>query len=229
MKPPELEAVELSRTIDAPQGARPLLHSVAFRLEAGQVLAVVGPSGAGKSTLLRLLNRLDEPTGGTLLLAGVDYRNIPPRELRRQIGMVMQRPYLFEGTVAANVAYGPAQHGITLEPPRIEELLAQVGMNGYAERDAATLSGGEAQRVSIARALANEPRVLLLDEPTSALDPDAKQAVEALLATVVRERHATCVWVTHDLEQARRVAGLVMRIEAGQAVAFGTPQELIHA
>ena len=102
-------------------------------------------------------------------------------------------------------------------------------MQGFAERDAATLSGGEAQRVSIARALANEPEILLLDEPTSALDPEAKEAVERLLATLVRERHATCVWVTHDVAQAMRVADLVLRIEAGEAVALGTPEEMLHA
>jgi UDP-glucose/iron transport system ATP-binding protein len=129
---------------------------------------------AGKSSFLRLLNRLDEPTGGTVLLDGVDYHQIPPRELRRTVGLVTQRPFLFAGTVHQNVGFGPRQRGDTISDARTEELLARVGLSGYANRDVANLSGGEAQRVSLARALANSPRVQLLDEPTSALDDDAK-------------------------------------------------------
>ncbi len=224
-----LEAVHLSRILNTPDGPKPLLRDVSFRLSRGQTLAVLGPSGAGKSTLLRLLNRLDEPSSGQVLLNGQDYRQLDPRQLRRRMGMVMQRPYLFAGTVTANVGYGPAQEGLTLSTAKIADLIDQVGMSGFANRDVSNLSGGEAQRISIARALANEPEILLLDEPTSALDTDAKQAIENLLATLVRERHATSVWVTHDLEQARRVAGLVLKIDAGEAVALGTPQELLHA
>lgn len=206
-----------------------MLRDVNFRLERGQVLAVTGPSGAGKSTLLRLLNRLDEPTSGQILLHGRDYRELEPAQLRRQIGMVMQRAFLFPGTTAMNIAYGPLQHGIPMKGDRVEALLEHVGMGGYAAREVATLSGGEAQRISIARALANEPDVLLLDEPTSALDEASKQGVERLLATIVRERHATCVWVTHDVAQARRVADLVLRMEAGQAVALGPAKEMLDA
>lgn len=225
-----LQTIGLSRTIEhAADGSKSLLRDVDFRLERGQVLAVTGPSGAGKSTLLRLLNRLDEPTSGQILLHGRDYRELEPTQLRRQIGMVMQRAYLFPGTAAMNIAYGPLQHGVAMTGDQVNALLEHVGMVGYEDRDAATLSGGEAQRISIARALANEPEVLLLDEPTSALDETSKHGVESLLATVVRERHATCVWVTHDLAQARRVADLVLRLEAGQAVALGPAKEMLDA
>ncbi len=229
MDRPVLQVLDVSRVLDTPDRPTLLLRGVSFDLGRGQVLAVLGPSGAGKSTLLRMLNRLDEPSGGKLLLDGEDYRHIEPGKLRRRIGMIMQRPYLFPGTVAMNVKYGPAQAGVTLSVSQVEDLLEQVGMAGYAERDVATLSGGEAQRISIARALANQPEILLLDEPTSALDPQAKEGVERLLAGLVRERHATCVWVTHDLAQAARVADLVLRIEAGEAVAWGTPQEVLNA
>jgi putative ABC transport system ATP-binding protein len=229
VSPPIFEVVQLSRAIDSAAGSMLLLGGVSFRLGRGQVLAVLGPSGAGKSTLLRLLNRLDEPSAGEVLLHGEDFRSLDPRALRRRIGMVMQRPFLFPGTARFNIAYGPAQHGISLSTAQVADLLRQVGLAGYADRDVATLSGGEAQRISIARALANEPEVLLLDEPTSALDPEAKESIERLLAELVRERHATCVWVTHDLAQAARVADLVLKIEAGKAIAFGTPQELLHA
>jgi putative ABC transport system ATP-binding protein len=226
---PVLETRRLCRAIGAPGGLKALLRDVTFRLGSGEVLAVLGPSGAGKSTLLRMLNRLDEPSSGKVLLHGKDFREFDPRELRRRIGMVMQRPYLFPGTAAMNVGYGPAQRGAPLEDAALLGLIAQVGMSGYADHDVATLSGGEAQRISIARALANEPEVLLLDEPTSALDDASRQGVEALLASLVRERHATCVWVTHDVAQARRVADMVLKIEAGKSVALGTPQEILRA
>lgn len=224
-----LEARDLSRTLDQPGGPKSLLRDVSFRLDQGQVLAVLGPSGAGKSTLLRLLNRLDEPTSGAVLLQGVDTREMDPRTLRRRVGMVMQQAYLFPGAAAANVRYGPAQHGIILSNAQVADLIQQVGMAGYEDRDVATLSGGEAQRISIARALANQPEVLLLDEPTSALDDVSKQEIEHLLATLVHERNMTCVWVTHDVAQARRVADVVLKLEAGHAIAFGTSQEQLHA
>ena len=228
--PAVLEAIALSRTVeDVREGPKSLLRNIDFRLEQGQVLAVIGPSGAGKSTLLRLLNRLDEPTSGQLLLQGKDFREIEPAQLRRRIGMVMQRAYLFPGTVAFNIRYGPAQHGVSLEHDQVEALLEHVGMSGYAERDVATLSGGEAQRISIARALANHPEVLLLDEPTSALDDTSKAGVERLLAMIVRERETTCVWVTHDLAQTRRVADLVLSMRDGHAVALGPPAQVLDA
>ncbi|MHB8302585.1 MAG: ABC transporter ATP-binding protein [Acidobacteriaceae bacterium] len=230
MGPAVLETVSLSRAVeDAAGGEKTLLRDISFRLQRGHVLAILGPSGAGKSTLLRLLNRLDEPTCGQVLLDGQDYRELEPAVLRRRVGMVMQRAYLFPGTVSSNVAYGPAQQGRTLGPAQIGALLEQVGMDGYADRNVATLSGGEAQRISVARALANEPEVLLLDEPTSALDETAKQGVEGLLARIARERHATCVWVTHEVAQARRVADRVLRMDAGRIVAAGTTEELLDA
>ena len=162
------------------------------------MLAITGASGSGKTSLLRLLNRLDEPTSGTVFVEGTDYRKIAPRELRRKLGMVTQRPFLFPGSVADNLRFGPAQRGETLQPDLIAELLAQVGLKDYAGRDVANLSGGEAQRVSVARTLANSPLALLLDEPTSALDQAAKLEVESAIQKVMRDRQLACVMVTHD-------------------------------
>jgi putative ABC transport system ATP-binding protein len=143
--------------------------------------------------------------------------------------MVMQRAYLFPGTVAENVAFGPQQHGQIMSSEEIEHLLAQVGLSGYASRDALTLSGGEAQRVAITRALANQPEVLLLDEPTSALDEISRRGVETLLESLVRQRHLTCVWVTHSIEQARTMADKVIAIDAGRIAAYGSAAEVLHA
>src|SRR5882724_12479190 len=128
---PILRAEHLGRTV---QG-KTLIQDVTFELKKGEVLAIAGPSGSGKSSLLRLLNRLDEPTTGTVMVEGADYRTIEPQDLRRKLGMVTQRPYLFPGSVAENLRYGPAQRGNSLLPNAVEELLAQVGLKDYGPRD----------------------------------------------------------------------------------------------
>lgn len=205
------------------------MDDVTVEVRVGEVLAVVGPSGAGKSSFLRLLNRLDEPTSGTVRLDGIDYRQILPRELRRRVGMVTQIAYLFPGTIADNLRFGPAQQGIEVPAKAIEELLIQVGLAGRAAEDVAHLSGGEAQRVSLARALATVPVVLLLDEPTSALDAEAKDDVEKLILSVVRKNGLTCAIVSHDLAQAARVADRVMVLRKGRIEKIGPTSEVINA
>ena len=190
-------------------------------------LAVIGPSGAGKSSFLRLLNRLDEPTRGTVYLAGQDYRQIPPRELRRRVGLVTQMPFLFPGAIADNLRFGPRQRGEELPEETIALLLEQVGLADRAKNDTVSLSGGEAQRVSLARALANSPTVLLLDEPTSALDDEAKAEVEALLVQVVRQNRLTCVMVSHDRAQAARLADRVMLLKGGRLEKIGPVREIL--
>ncbi len=223
--PVVLRADRLSREV----GGRLLVDDVSVEVRQGDVLAVVGPSGAGKSSFLRLLNRLDEPTGGTVWLDGQDYRSLPPRELRRRVGMVMQTPALFDGTVADNLRFGPRQRGADLPDDEVAGLLRQVGLAGFAGRQVERLSGGEAQRVAIARAVANAPEVLLLDEPTSALDEASKREIEALVAGVVRARGLTCLVITHDLAQAARVAGRVLVLEAGRARRVGPGEEVLRA
>ena len=203
-------------------GGKVLVEDATFDARRGEILAVVGPSGAGKSSLLRLLNRLDEPTSGTVYLDDADYRGLPPRELRRAVGMVTQRPYLFAGTVADNLRFGPAQRGELLTAGAVEDLLAGVGLGGCAARGVANLSGGEMQRVSLARTLANAPRVLLLDEPTAALDDAAKQEIEALLRAAVQGRELGCVMVTHDRAQAARLAGRILSLAAGRITGIET-------
>lgn len=205
-----------------------IVSDVSFDVHAGELLVVVGPSGAGKSSLLRLLNRLDEPTSGTVLLEGKDYREIPTRELRRSIGMVMQRPFLFPGTVAENLRFGPRQHGNEISDEEIERLLRSVSLAGYAREAVGHLSGGEAQRVSFARALANRPTVLLLDEPTSSLDEAAKADVEEVIRTIAGQG-VTSVLVTHDLGQARRLASRAAELRAGKLIRIGTVSEVLNA
>ena len=220
-----LRAEHLGRTVHD----KVLIQDANFELQQGEALAITGPSGSGKTSLLRLLNRLDEPTSGTVFVEGADYRHIEPRELRRKLGMVTQRPFLFPGTVADNLRFGPAQRGEILQPEAIEQLLAQVGLKSYAGRDVANLSGGEAQRVSVARTLANSPLVLLLDEPTSALDDAAKLEVESAIQRVVREQGLTCVMVTHDVAQAVRLAERALVLECGRVVRAGPIKEVLRA
>ncbi len=220
-----LSTQHLSRLVDG----RAIVDDITVDVRVGEVVAVVGPSGSGKSSFLRLLNRLDEPTAGSVFLEGVDYRQIAPRELRRRAGMVTQQAFLFPGTVADNLRFGPRQRGNVLSDAAAETLLTRVGLAGYGARDVANLSGGEAQRVSLARALANSPEVLLMDEPTSALDEGAKLGVESLIRDIIRDSHLTCVIVTHDTAQAARMADRAIVLEAGRAVRIGSIHEVLHA
>jgi ABC-type methionine transport system ATPase subunit len=220
---PALEAEHLSRAIVG----KVITNNISVQVHVGEILAVVGPSGSGKSSFLRLLNRLDEPTDGAVRLNGRDYRELSPEELRRRVGMVMQFAYLFPGTVAENIEYGPSQRGASLPAEQVAALLQRVGLSGYQKRNVSNLSGGEAQRVSIARTLANAPEVILLDEPTSALDEESAQEVEDLVLDIIRERRMTCVIVTHNNAQARRLADRTMIIEGGKLVAVGPTSEVL--
>jgi putative ABC transport system ATP-binding protein len=220
-----LEAKNLSLSVKN----KVLLSDISVHVQPGEVLAVIGASGAGKSSFLRLLNRLDEPTGGTVLINGEDYHAISPPQLRRRVGMVMQLPYLFAGTVAANIAFGPAQRGERFTPERITALLDRVRLSGYQDRDVRSLSGGEVQRVSLARTLANAPAALLLDEPTSALDDTSARGIEELVLGIVHERRMTCVIVTHNMSQAARLAARTMVLNSGKLVALGSTTEVLGA
>ena len=215
--PPVLRADRLTRTVPG----KLLVDRVTFAVHQAETLAIFGPSGSGKSSLLRLLNRLDEPTEGSVYLNELDYRQISPPELRRRVGMVTQRAYLFPGTVADNLRFGPRQRGRQLSDEKIDELLISVHLAGFASRDVANLSGGEGQRVSFARTLANEPEILLLDEPTSALDEDATREVEAVIQRIAREQGIACILVTHDAAHAQRLADRTLILEEGKVVRIG--------
>jgi len=202
-----LEEVSVAR------GGAAVLDGLSLVLDEGST-CVAGPSGAGKSTLLRLLNRLREPDAGRVLYRDVDVRERDVLALRREVSLIPQLPALLEGTVAENVAYGARLAGQTAD---VVESLVLAGLDAaYAERDAGRLSVGEQQRVMLARALALEPRVLLLDEPTSALDERARTAVEDTLLDLREQAGVSLVLVTHDLDQARRLADRVLWLEAGR-------------
>jgi putative ABC transport system ATP-binding protein len=194
-----------------------LLRDVDVALPRDGITVVVGPSGAGKSTLLRCCNRLEVPSRGTVRLGGDDVATIDPLVLRRRVAMVFQVPVVFPGTVLDNLRAGAP----TLAHDDAEALLVRVGIDpGYAARPADTLSGGEAQRVVVARALATDPVVLLGDEPTSALDDRSTQRLEEL-ALALAGGGMTILWVTHDLRQARRIAQHVVVLDQGRVTWSG--------
>jgi len=220
-----LSAQQLRRLVDG----EAIVDTVDFEVEPGDVFVIFGPSGAGKSSLLRLLNRLDEPSSGTVRVRGQDYRDIPPQRLRKQVGMVPQQPTLIDGTVAENVSWGPRLRGEPVDRERVNDLLDRLGLSGFANREAGDLSGGEAQRVAIARTLYNEPDIVLLDEPASSLDADAARQVETLLSDVMRDLSITAILVTHDTERARRLGSRGIRMEDGRVARRGSIEDILDA
>ena len=199
------------------QPAARILHDVSLSVERGQALTLVGPSGSGKSSLLRCLNRLEEPSEGVVRFEGRDIRSLDPRRLRREAAMVTQAPVLFDGTVRDNLSLRPAGTEGDFSDQRLARALAEVGLDERTlERDAATLSGGEKQRVTIARALLGDPRVLLLDEPTSALDPPNAALVVETVLRLREARGLTIVASTHQPELVRRLGGEPMFLVKGE-------------
>ncbi|HXV06132.1 MAG TPA: ATP-binding cassette domain-containing protein [Solirubrobacterales bacterium] len=213
------------RDVSLDRGGRRVLDAVDAEIPAGAA-AIVGPSGSGKSTLLRLLNRLADPDAGTISYRGRPLPDYDPLALRREVSLVPQLPALLEGTVESNLLYAARLAG---REPEVERCLRLAGLAAaYAGRDVLRLSVGEQQRAMLGRALAQQPRVLLLDEPTSALDEAARDAIEATLAELRRELDISVVLVSHDPEQARRLSDWVVRLEEGRAVAAG-PLETVLA
>jgi ABC-type methionine transport system ATPase subunit len=196
-------------------GGVEILKGVDAGMPDGEITAVVGPSGAGKSTLLRAINRLIEPSSGEIYLDGEPTSGLDPLELRRRVGMVFQIPALFGDSVEEAVLYGARLAGTDANPGR---LLGMVGLDAsLAERDPQALSVGQQQRVSVARALALEPEVLLLDEPTSALDEAARRRIEDLVRDLNSRLGLTMVFVSHDLSQVERVSDRVVVLADGKS------------
>ena len=197
-------------------GGAEILRGVDALAPDGEITAIVGPSGAGKSTLLRAINLLIEPSSGEVYLDGEPTRSLDPLELRRRVGMVFQIPTLFGNSVEDAILYGTRLVGRSADPGRLLEV---VGLDAsLAGRDPQSLSVGQQQRVTVARALALEPEALLLDEPTSALDEAARRKVEELVRDLNARLGLTMVFVSHDLAQVRRVADKVIVLAEGKSV-----------
>ena len=209
---------------------KPAVESVSFEVAAGQLLALVGDSGSGKTTTLKMVNRLVEPDAGRVTIDGRDTTTFEPHALRRSIGYVFQGIGLFPHmTVAENVAVPLRLLNWTRERTRarVAELLALVELSpSLAGRFPGALSGGEQQRVGVARALAASPRVMLLDEPFGALDPLTRDRLQRSFDELRRRLALTAVFVTHDVAEALVLADRLGVMRAGRLLQIGTPQEL---
>ncbi|MGC9777637.1 MAG: phosphate ABC transporter ATP-binding protein [Candidatus Heimdallarchaeota archaeon] len=206
-------------------GDNQILTNISFKLDNSGITGIIGPSGSGKSTLLRLLNKLISPTVGTVTFNGNNITDIPSSELRKQIGMVQQRPYLFAGDVQHNLLYGPRIWNIEYSDDKLLQLLKRVALDAdFLDRNIDGLSGGEQQRVSLARTLANEPCAILLDEPTSALDIVSEEIIENTLKQLAKEGVKVVV-VTHSLEQTKRLVDELLFLKDGQLVEKTTTKE----
>ncbi len=193
------------------------LDGLTAAIPARGVTAVFGPSGSGKSTLLRLCNRLEVPTSGTVSFYGKYVAGIDPLWLRRRVGMCFQRPTPFPGTVADNLRVADPD----ASDARMRDNLVRVGLTGsWLDRDATALSGGEAQRMCLARTLMAQPQVLLLDEPTSAVDAEAAGVIERAVRDLAADG-IPALWVTHDSAQVERAADRVLQIERGRSLGLG--------
>ena len=208
------------------------LRDVNLDVPEGSVTAIIGPSGSGKTTLLRLLDLLEEPDAGSIVFDGADGQASEDARLtmRRQIGIVFQKPIAFSGSVFDNVSYGLRvrghERGAIRE--RVGRALETVDLAGFESRNARTLSGGEIQRVALARTMVTEPRLLLLDEPTANLDPVSTAMVEELIGRVIDELQTTVVMATHDMAQGQRLADRIGVLIGGSMLQVGNPSEVFN-
>lgn len=207
-----------------------VLNIERLSLERGKIYGIIGPSGAGKSTFLRLVNLLEEPTAGTMFVNGKKafINGSENLRLRREMTLVSQKPLLFKTSVRENVAYGLKARGYNKEEihQRVDAILEKVGLSHLANRLAETLSGGEAQRAALARAVAFGPSLLLLDEPTANLDPSNVEGIEELIMDLNRNMGMTIIIVTHNIFQAKRIAHRVLFFCEGNIVEIGDVEQI---
>ena len=208
------------------------LRDVNLDVPDGSVTAIIGPSGSGKTTLLRLLDLLEEPDAGSIVIDGAEAPSTEAARIamRRQIGIVFQKPMAFSGSVFDNVSYGLRVRGHERGSlrERVGRALETVDLAGFESRNARTLSGGEIQRVALARTMVTEPRLLLLDEPTANLDPVSTAMVEELIGRVIDELRTTVVMATHDMAQGQRLADRIGVLIGGSMLQVGNPSEVFN-
>ncbi len=208
-----------------------ILKGIDLEVMSGALTVIVGPSGGGKSTLVRLLNRLEEPSGGRIHFCGEELRAIPVLELRQRIGLVPQKPFMFLGSVLDNLQL--PFHFRHQTPPRADDpklllIVQRCGLEAaWLDREARSLSLGQQQRVSLARTLLPGPTLLVLDEPTSALDRPTGDRLADTLRTICRDQGLTVLMVTHDLRQAARIADRMAYLEDGRILESGPAGELL--
>ena len=213
-------------------GSTQAVDDVSLTIARGEFVVLIGPSGSGKSTLLKMINRLVEHDRGRVLFKGEEIRSFRPEDIRRRMGYAIQSTGLFpHWSVARNIATVPELLGWPAAriAARVDELLTLLGLDpsAYRSRYPHQLSGGQQQRVGVARALAADPEALLMDEPFGALDPITRQTLQGELARIHRASGKTIVLVTHDIDEALRLATRIVLLDRGRIVQAGTPAQLL--
>lgn len=231
--PPALQIEAVCSVRRGPNGQdRTILDQLSFVVERGRISVIVGPSGGGKSSLVRLLNRLEDPQSGRILLDGVDIASLDPLLLRRRVGLVLQKPVMFAGSVQDNLQRSfqlRRDGGSQAEASLLEHTLQLCGLSAeLLPQQARTLSIGQQQRVNLARTLIGGPEVLVLDEPTSALDRPTGDRLAATLRELCRSRGMTLLMVTHDLRLAERIADQLGYLESGRIFEQGPASRLLQ-
>jgi osmoprotectant transport system ATP-binding protein len=222
----------LTKVYATPQGPLAAVDRVSFEVGDGETCVLLGPSGCGKTTTLRMINRLVAPTSGKIVIGGRDTDTVDPVQLRRTIGYVIQQIGLFPNmTVAENIGVVPRLLGwnVAKRRRRAEELLAMLALEPahFLDRYPNELSGGQAQRIGVARALAADPPVLLMDEPFGALDPVNREVIQDEFLRMQRKLRKTILFVSHDIDEAVKMADRVAIFRAGRLVQFAAPDTLL--
>lgn len=214
-------------------GSTVVIENLNLSIPEGNIVVLVGPSGCGKTTTMKMINRLIESTSGIILVNGQDIQGVDPVELRRGIGYVIQQIGLFPHmTIAENISLVPRLRNgkKSIDQRKVSQLLEMVGLDPefYRERYPAELSGGQQQRVGVARALMSEPPIILMDEPFSALDPITREQLQDELIRLNEELHKTIVFVTHDMDEALKIADQIIVMQDGKVVQQGKPDQILR-
>lgn len=219
-----LELNDVSYSING----KKILDKITVSITENCITGVIGPSGSGKSTFLRLLNKLISPSSGSICYNKNILANYSSRNIRKEIGLLQQRSYLFPGTARQNLEYGPKIWGIEYTQKELEELLERVGLSSeFLSRNISELSGGEQQRVSLARTLANKPKILLADEPTSSLDIISEEIIEETISQLSKEGIKVII-VTHSLEQTKRITDQLLFLKEGHFISKTTTKQFFE-
>ncbi|MGB5824001.1 MAG: phosphate ABC transporter ATP-binding protein [Proteocatella sp.] len=223
---PVIKIKELKKSYDG----KMVLDIPDLEIKSGKITAVIGPSGAGKSTLIAIINGLEIPDQGQIVFQGEVFSRSQKytQKTRRKMAMVFQKPWMFNTSVYKNIAYGLKARKETSQKisEEVEETARMIGMEDKLRQNATTLSGGEAGRVSVARALIINPKLLLMDEPTASLDPQNISMIENLVKKAKEQNNTSIIIVTHNMFQAKRIADEVIFMLDGKVIEFGTTEEL---
>jgi len=214
-------------------GEQAILEDINLSVDRGEVFALIGPTGAGKTTLLRIIDLLEVPSAGEIYFDGkcIPRAGKQRLEIRRRMSFIHQKPQIFNLSVYDNVACGLRWRGEEKNriDGKVDHILEMVGLEGYKNRNARTLSGGEAQRVALARSLVLEPEVLLLDEPTANLDPVSTAKIEQLISYVAKQRNTTMIMATHDMSQGQQLADRIGVLLDGRLVQTGNDTDIFRS